>query len=368
MNILFITNSIGYGGAEKIMNFLTNQLCSENNNVTILNLNRVPQYVGNITQNLNPAITTITIANYIKNKNLRYIKSILNVIKDYDIDVMITFTMFPNFYGKVASLISGIPSIMSERGDPNKTFTNGLKDRIMKFFINRCSGAVFQTEGAASFYHKRLRKRSVIIPNPIKSEINIRHSTNTEREKSVVFVGRIENHSKRLDILLKAFKEFSLSHSDYVLKIFGSGEIDFVNNLIDILNLKDKVKLMGAVKDPTKLIINDGIFALTSDYEGIPNALLEAMAIGMPVVSTDCTPGGAKLLIKNRENGLLVPKGDIEKVADAFREFADNPDLAQKCGNNAQEVKEKFASERIGKEWINYIEKIVHSKLKHNNI
>lgn len=360
MNILFITNSIGYGGAEKMMNFVTDSLCSAGYKVVVLNLNTVSADINTNTQNLNPSIKILLAKNICKNKNLSAIKNILKIIKDYKIDMMITFTMFPNFYGSIASLLTKVPSIMSERGDPGRTFTNSFKDRILKLFINKAKGAVFQTKEASYFYSEKLQKRGVVIPNPIFiADDDIEFVSAKDRNKTVVSVGRFQNIQKRMDIMLKAFQIFSKSHPEYILKMYGSGEIDYVKSLCHELNITDKVQLMGVVNKPMTKIYNDGMFIITSDYEGIPNALLEAMAVGLPVISTDCTPGGARLLINNGENGILVPIRDYNAVATAMCRFAEDDALSDYCGKNAQKVIDNYAPEKISQLWIDYINKIV---------
>ena len=364
MKILFITNSIGYGGAEKMMNFVTDTLVANGNSVIILNLNTISRDISKYQQNLNPAIQVINLESPKINRHIVFISRIRSVIKKEEIDVMLSFTMFPNFYAKIASLITGVPSIMSERGDPNRTFNKGIKDRIIRFFINHSAGAVFQTKEASMFYSQKLQRRGLVIPNPIfKPNEEIPAISAKDRFKTIVYVGRFQNVQKRMDILLKAFQLFSVDHPDYMLKMYGSGETDYVKSLCLRMNIMDKVLLMGVVNKPMLKIYQDGIFVLTSDYEGIPNALLEAMAVGLPVISTDCTPGGARLLIKNRQNGILVPKGDIKAIAHALSEFADNTEFAGQCGKNAKEVINIFASDKIAKKWCDYISSVVNNRI-----
>ena len=356
MNILFITISIGYGGAEKMMNFVTNTLVSKGNSVTILNLNTIPQDISQHKQHFNPAIKIINLGVPKKNRHLVFITNICSFVKKNKVDVILAFTMFPNFYAKIASWITGVPSIMSERGDPNRTFGKGLKDRFMRFVINRSSGAVFQTKDASLFYSKKLQGRGAVIPNPIfKTDNDIPVVTAKNRLKTVVSVGRFQNIQKRMDVMLKAFQVFSISHPEYILKMYGSGELEYVKEMVRSLGIEDKVHLMGVVQNPMSKIYNDGIFVITSDYEGIPNALLEAMSVGLPVVSTDCSPGGAKLLIHNNENGLLAERGDYMSVANALSRFAEDADLLDRCSSNAVKVLDRFAPHKIGEMWIEYI-------------
>lgn len=363
MNILFLTNSIGYGGVAKMINFVSSFLIESGHNAIILNLNSIsPSLSGGITQDLNAKVKVITY--YGKRNHLSKIKKIVDVIRSYSIDAIIGFTTFPNFYATISSWITGKPSIISERGDPNRTFSKTTKDKILKFVINRSKGGVFQTKEASEYYSKGLRNRCAIIPNAIFLNSDCTSFCNcVEREKTVVSVGRFQNIQKRMDVLLKAFKIFSTDNPEYILKLYGSGEDDYVHSLITELELTDKVELMGSAKNPMSKISNDGMFVITSDYEGIPNALLEAMAIGLPVISTDCTPGGARLLIQDNINGQLVPIGDYQAVAKAMEKYASNPVFADKCGANATKVLETYSPNKIGTAWINYIEKILSQKV-----
>lgn len=364
MNIVFITSSIGYGGAEKIMSFVADFLSKNGHSVVVLNLNAVPVYVNEYTQSFNDNIKVILLEKCNRNKHRFRIQNIISVVKEYKADIMVAFTMFPNFYAEIVALLTGIPAIMSERGNPYITFSKSLKDRIIYNIINQSKGGVFQTKEASLFYGKRLRKRSIVIPNPISlKNTTIPNIPIQDRRKTVVSVGRFQNVQKRYDVMLKAFQRFSQRYPDYTLKLYGSGEDEvLIRNWINELNISDKVELPGAIKNPIEHIYKDGIFVITSDYEGIPNALLEAMAVGLPVVATDCSPGGARLLIQDGENGQIVPTGDCEAVATALSLYADDAEFAERCGNNARQVLQTFAPSVIGRQWESYIIKIANKK------
>ena len=335
--------------------FVASSLAKRGHTVSIANLNRVPEYVNEHRRNIDDSITV-----YEKKDGSRSVKSDLNFLtktaKAVKPQIIIGFTGYPNMYAKILGGLCGVPSIMSERGDPSRTSGTTLKARIANFIINRSRGGVFQTEGARDYYGKGLRKRGIVIPNPIFIEGDVPFVPYKEREKSIVSVGRLDNYQKRYDVMLDAFKLFSEEHPDYVLKLYGTGaDVETINEWVDERGLSDKVKFMGLSKSPMKDICRDGMFLITSDYEGISNALLEAMAIGLPCVSTDHTPGGARLLIQDHENGLLAPVGDASALAVALCEFAENSSLAAKCGENARDVVNRFAPDRIIDMWEEYI-------------
>lgn len=360
LNILFITNSISFGGASKMLCFVAESQCDRNHNVCIVNL----KSTGNFTtyeRKLNSNIVVHTI----KSKSRRHqILEIKEIAKSFSADVIIGFTEVPNALARIVGFMIGKPSIMSERGDPVRTRVGvgGLKNKLVLNVINSSRGGVFQTEGARDFYGKGLRKRGIVIPNPIFIKGELPAVDPLEREKTVVSVGRLDNEQKRYDVMLDAFKLFSEKHPEYVLKLYGKGnDEEQIRQWVSDRGLDGKVLFMGLTTQPMQDIARDGMFLITSDFEGISNSLLEAMAVGLPCVSTDHTPGGARLLITNHENGLLAPIGDAVALSNAMCEFAENPALAKTCGEMARDVVNRFAPDRIIDMWEQYLLKLCKS-------
>lgn len=357
-NIVFITGGLGFGGAEKMLCFVASQLSLRGYSVSVINLNSVSDYAKVKLQNLEEKIMVFEIEDSGKRGLRRFeqIKQTAKIAKKVNADIIVGFTAMPNFIAKTVGMLFHIPSIMSERGDPFITWGSSFADKVMLHFINRSAGGVFQTEGAKVFYSEGLQKRGRVIPNPIFIKGNVPITDYKDREKTVVSVGRLDIYQKRYDIMLKAFAIFSKKHPEYILKLYGNGsDVEKIKDMINELNLKDKVMLMGLTKNAMSDISEDGMFIITSDFEGISNSLLEAMAVGLPCVSTDHSPGGAKMLITHGENGLLAPVEDFEALANAMCEFAENPELAEKCGNNAREVISRFAPEKIIDMWEDYL-------------
>lgn len=338
--------------------FVAESLAERGHNIVIINL-KSTQNVTDFERKLNDKVRVYTVPPLPqgKGKNGWRIRFIKDVAKEQKTDVIVGFTMFPNMYATIVGKMLRIPSIISERADPTQTIGGSLKSRLAKWIVERSTGGVFQTEGAQAYYGRGLRRRGVVIPNPIFVDGDIPNVPFEEREKSVVSVGRLDIFQKRPDVMLKAFQIFWRSHPEYVLKMYGRGsDEEKIRALAVELGIADSVRFMGLTTRPTHDVAKDGIFLITSDFEGIANALLEAMAVGLPCVSTDHPPGGARLLIQNRENGLLAPVGDVEKLAEALAEFADDPELAKKCGENARDVANRFKPSKIIDMWEKYIE------------
>lgn len=358
--VLFITSGLGFGGAEKMLAFVANSLYKRGNAVAIVNLNKAPEYVNSHMQKISEGVELFSLSlPKDKNKNLYYVKEIKRIAKCFQADVIVGFTTFPNLYAVIVGKLLGIPSIMSERGDPSFTQGTNLKAKLVGFIINHSRGGVFQTEGAMKFYGKKLQNRGMVIPNPIFVKGEIPQVDHSMREKTVVSVGRLDNVQKRYDVMLDAFKLFLVKHPEYVLKLYGDGfDKECIDEWIKERGIVENVRFMGITTQPMQDIATDGMFLITSDFEGISNSLLEAMAVGLPCVSTDHSPGGARLLIQNGENGLLAPVRDAKALSEAMCRFAEDEKLAEMCGENAKNVVNRFAPDKIIDMWEEYIDSV----------
>lgn len=346
-----------------MMACVANSMSERGHSVSIINYNSIA-YVNSYQQSINESIKIFTYS-----KQLTGIKQRLNkilftyqIVKRCRPCILVCFTAFPSFVGRIVGFILKTPSIMSERGNPYITINKkNIHSRLELFVINHSNGAVFQIEGAAKFYSKKLQAKAEIIPNPIIINTLIDPILIENREKSIVSVGRFDNFQKRYDIMIKAFSIFVRKHSEYILKLYGEGpDEEKIKQWAFEENIQDKVIFMGLSKNPIKDICRDGIFLITSDYEGISNSLLEAMAAGLPCVSTDSFPGGARMLIDNKVNGILCPIGNPYAIAEAMSEFVENPQLAHSCGQNAKNVITRFDKKQIMDRWEYYIKQIAY--------
>lgn len=356
MRFAFIANGLGYGGAEKMLSFVAAELHMRGHNVTIFNLN----HHTDIYQRVPDGVKIINADFSCKNKKLLYIKRLLFCVrsaKEYKPDIIISFLLFPNLFGVLTGKILGIPSIVSERGDPYvENANNNVLEQIIFKIICQADGAVFQTDGAAKFYPVSLQSRSVVIPNPVSIDKQFTPIDYFKRDNILISLCRLENYQKRLDVLIDSFEIFHHKHPDYVLYIYGSGpDKEIIETQIKEKGLGEFIFLKGVSHNSFEELSRARIFAISSDYEGISNSLLEAMAVGMPVVSTDHSPGGARYLISDGENGLLVPVRDSIKFANALGRFASDESFAYECGQKASKVLDRFSPSKIVDMWENYL-------------
>lgn len=356
--ILFIFHKISYGGANKMLAFVANTLAKKGFEVFIYT------YEGNEEPNykLDENIKLIKEMKYYKRSNKNKIFQLGQTIKHINAlkpNLVISFMSTSNFFAVIGAKLSRVPVIVCERGNPFVEISTLSK--IKKVVVNFAEGIVFQTNGAKEYYSDKIQNRSTVIPNPVrKTKIFVEKWS--ERKNKIAFVGRHEIINKRQDLLVEAFKNVVEIYPNYSLHIYGDGDDEMkIRALVKKLSLEDKVIFEGKKDDILNEIKDSKLFVLTSDNEGIPNALAEAMSIGLPCISTDCTAGGARLLIEDGNNGLLVKKGDSIAISNAIISLIENPALCEKLGVNAKKIVEKFSEEKIAEKWVIYINKIIEN-------
>ena len=176
------------------------------------------------------------------------------------------------------------------------------------------------------------------------------------RSKTVVSFGRFEEQ-KNYKMLIEAFAEFLKKHNDYKLVLYGKGSLETeLKKRVTELGINKKVDFAGFCPNVHECILNAAMFVLPSNYEGLSNSMLEAMAIGLPVICTDCPPGGAREYITNKVNGILVPVGNVHKTCEAMCYMAEYEDEANKMGKQASELREKLSSNTVCKLWEQVLE------------
>ena len=246
--------------------------------------------------------------------------------------------------------------IISERADPNRLMKKRYGKPFIEKYYTRADAAVFQTEDAKSVYPEAVSKKGTVIFNPLKD--NLPQPYHGERNKDITTFCRISNQ-KNLPLLVEAFSQVHSKHPEYTLRIIGDAPneegrevLQAIDQQLDKLNLNESVKLEPFMKNVHEAVIKDAMYANSSDYEGISNAMLEAMAIGMPVVCTDCPIGGAKATINDGENGLLVPIQNAEALASAMNRMIEDNELADKLSHNASQIREELSLDKITEKWM----------------
>lgn len=359
--IMFYTMSLEKGGAERVISNLANELIKKYKVIIVTNIKSESEY------QLASNIKHIKIDKYKNTKKItRIIKKIGNyrtkklrkIVEQEKPDIIISFLPEPSFrILKLRKKIS-VPIIISDRNDPNIEYKGIILKRLMKKRYKNADGFIFQTEDAKEYFKNIIKCKSEVIYNAINKEFVIEKPI-TKRKKTIVSVGRLEKQ-KNHQLLIEAFEKFNKIDNNYELEIYGEGKLrERIQKLIDNKKLNQKVHLMGKTNNVKKSISDAAMFILSSDYEGMPNVLLEAMSMGIPCISTDCPIGGPKSIITNEKNGLLVETNSSEQLCSAMIRISKDEKLLKIIYDNHKDFLEKFDEKTIYKKWENYIENMI---------
>lgn len=357
-HIMIVINKMDFGGAQRVVANLANYLNRYGIKVDIVSISSAPSVYP-----IDRGITQLTLRRHEQGKTQisRAVGSIFELRKlvlKRNPDVVLSFLTDINILVIPALINLDVPLIVSERNDPKRNPTNKLKRIARRLFYRFSDGFIFQTEEAKSYFSKEIQERSIVLPNPLLID-NIPEEFKGKRRKEIVAVGRLEPQ-KNHKLLINAFKQVVEQYNDFTLTIYGEGSLrKELMNHVSSLGLQNYVFLPGEVKNITSKIIDSYAFVLSSDYEGMPNALMEAMACGLPCISTDCPCGGPSFLIQNGKNGLLVPVGSSEHLVDSIINLIKNPDFANRLGKEARKIISTLEPSKVFNEWLSYFEKVV---------
>lgn len=368
--IAFHLNTLVQGGAERVVSNLANQFAQEGYKVYV-----ATEWYDQDEFWLDERVTRVHVGlregDEKKNRITKFflrIKYLKEFVKKYHPDVLVAFAQRANYRALMAAGNSDVPVVISVRTDPVGNY-DSLSDRIQqKLYFPKAAGAVFQTQGQKDFFKPYLQDNSVIILNPVNPKyFDVKHPE--VKEKAVVHHARLVDF-KNQPMLCRAFIKVHERHPDYILRIYGPDSFDgtkeSVEQIIAENHAEDYIFLMGGSHDLEKEIPKGEVYALSSDMEGMPNSLLEAMAMGMPCVSTDCPCGGPRMVMTDGEQGLLVPVKDEDAMAEAICKLIEDKDLREKCGREAaKRIKEIANVQTVFEQWRDYLEKVIAGEFKH---
>lgn len=349
--IIFVTVSMGGGGTERVISILANHYCKQNIPVTILLIadNRV-EY------ELDKKIRVVNVSEATGGSLTGRVKRVCAIRKYLEMDpqarVIAMGTVTAMF-----TLLAGIglkcDVVISERNDPNRLNHKPISN-MAKFLRNllycRAKAIVLQTEDVKRCFPEYLVKKSVVIPNPLSHDlpdVNL----NVERKKTVITAGRLTTQ-KNHRLLIDAFYEFYKTHPDYKLMIYGKGELEEeLRSYIAKIGMDGKITICGFCNDLYTELQTNGIYVSSSDWEGISNSLIEALAFGIPTIATDCPVGGSRMFIQDGENGILIPVGDKESLINGLIRISENSRMATCFAEKSVKIRELLSVENIAQQW-----------------
>lgn len=359
--VLCHINNMCRGGAERVMSVLIDSMVSDGIEVTLVTLDKaedeytVPDTVKRI------EIDKIVGSN---NKITRFVaraNALRKTIREEKPDLVLSFCSKENFRAAVAMKGIKTPLLVSVRSNPEEHYKSKL---LTSTIASRADGWVLQSQGAKNYFAKNIQDKSRIICNPIdKSYFKVAANLDEDRDEiRIVTAGRLRAVKNQIH-LVKSFIRIANKYPNANLYLYGKDDVDGSSDLlkstIEEYSMQSRIKLMGACDKWAEELIKSDIFVMTSLFEGMPNALLEAMTVGVPVISTNCPCGVPAELIKNHENGIIVPINDVETLAEELEKLINEKDLRIKLATNAKAIGKMVETESVYAQWKEYMELLV---------
>ncbi len=367
---MFHIHSLGRGGAERVVVTLATEMVKKGIQVwiattaTFENEYPLPEGVERLHVGTTPGEESLPER---KKRALR--KDRLHAaLLEKKPEVLYSLCRGANYRAALAAKGTGVPVIISVRNDPKVDY-GSRKQKILSTLIYReAAGAVFQTEEAMHFFTDLEKRGARVIMNPVNPVFaGIEPVSEARRRKAFVAVGRF-HEQKDYMTLVKAYEIVHEAHPEYPLEIYGGKGED--NSLYQVKEwvrshrLEKQIIFMGQKENVAEFIKDASVYVLSSRYEGMPNALMEAMALGLPVVSTDCPCGGPALLIEDGVNGLLAEPGNFRELAAAMNKMVEYPQEAARVGNEALKIRERASVSNITEQWLSYGEEVIKARKK----
>jgi glycosyltransferase involved in cell wall biosynthesis len=358
MNITFFIGSIYGGGSERVVCNMASYMVEKGHNIRILAMAETPkQYELNEKVEVSYLLGLSERKGWLKNNLKRLIRLEQYMKNNKQVDLYIVMLPVTSILLLVFRQFTKAKIIVSERCAPTK-YTIFIQ-KMYKVLAKRADGYVFQTKEARNWYEPYIKGvLTEIIPNAINTSF-IKPIYEGERKKEIVSVGRLEKQ-KNFELLVDSFIDISHDFPEYKVVIYGEGSRrESLEKRVKELDLQDRIIFPGNVTDVASRIQKSSVFVLSSDFEGMPNALMEAMALGLPCIATDCPVGGPRYLIENGVNGILIPHNDKEAMVNALRQMLTDETKATSMGKKASTISERFSSNNIYAQWESFCIKVV---------
>lgn len=350
MKIMMVITGMHSGGAERVMATLCNELVKRHRVLLLVLKDAASDY--------QLAETIELVGGNVTNQNvIDSVRVVKKQIEQWKPDVVLSFMTKTNIIALGAKLLSKIkvPFVIAERANPynaKKVFRI-----IRKYLYPLADGCVFQTVQAQAYYKDILKAESVVLRNPLNPDFKVEAYTGP-RKKKIVTAGRL-SVEKNQKLLIESFSRIADKYPEYTVELYGDGPLyPDLDKQIREAGLENRVLLMGRKNQIHEHIKDAELFVLPSNSEGMPNALIEAMALGLPSIATDCPIGGSAVIVRHGENGMLIPMNDPQALAEVMDRLLSDQAFAEKLRMNAVRVVDDFETEKVCGLWEEYLKKV----------
>lgn len=359
--IAFYIGSLRKGGAERVFVNLAEYFRREGYRVVMVTQYQkeeeydLPDGVERILSEIGEEkVSSSRVLNFLRRLNKLHV-----IWKRQKPDLVLSCIGKNNFMAVVTTMGTKTKAVVSVVGEAKEEYPSRGMRVLADFLFSRAAGVILQTERSRGFFCRKVGKKAVILPNSLNPAF-IGPRYEGVREKEIVSVGRMDAN-KNHEMQLRAFAALKDKYPEYTLVIYGDGELrTYIEETADKLGIAGRVSLPGVVPDVAARICRASLFLLTSYSEGVSNALIEALALGLPVIATDVPSGGTEELMRDGVNGLVIPAGDQAALEHAMDRLLSDPAYADRLGREAAKIQERLAPERVNPMWRDYFEEIIN--------
>ena len=366
--ITFVTANLGSGGAERVISLLANEFDKHGYQVGIVFLKERRVFYP-----INPNVHLVIADEKCHSSNmLKKIWWFRRYIKRTKPEVVIPFRV--SVYTTVLFSLLGvsIPVISSERIDPHipDPFWNMLRKSLLPFTTH----LVVQTNYIKSYYPRFIQKKTSVIYNPVREEVfknpcmdsrvqssNAASSVESSKQNRIISVARLDPQ-KNQQMMIRAFAKIANEFPDWQLVIFGEGPLrSSLELIVKSLQLEGRVLLPGRTEHVIDELRKSKIFCFSSDYEGLSNSMIEALCVGLPIITTKVS--GTEDIVIDGENGFIVPVNDEDAMGHSLKVLMADMQLMKKMGEQNRQKARLFSIDGIYVQW----EKLIQSVVKDGN-
>ena len=355
--VLFVIPSLNGGGAERFVSILSSHLASKGYNVRVLMFEEMTPFyklderitLKSIGYRINRTSRMQSVIQIAWNVLCRSVIAVKREIQDFSPDIVIPFLPQADIAVYLASKTKrSYKIICSERNDPHER--SFVTQTILKKIYKHADALVCQSETVATYYSQIPKEKKQVIGNPVDPLLIPEVCPESDALK-IVSAGRLD-FQKNFSLLINSFADcINLIPQDTNLIIYGEGrEREQLAKLAKDRGVASRVFLPGQNKNLLSSIKDASLFVMSSDFEGFPNALLEAIVVGLPVISTDFPTGTARTLI-GKQNGLIVPVGDQKELSNAIVTLMNNKEQRTEMRAANRTMLGTYSIEEISHKW-----------------